>query len=103
MLNPSDFNLLTFDCYGTLIDWETGIFSALKPLLSAHGKPLPDAELLELYGEFELEAESGAYRTYREVLQSVVQAFGKRLSFTPSMEEMNALTDSFSNWRPWPG
>ena len=102
MLNPSDFDLLTFDCYGTLIDWETGIFSALKPLLAAHGKPLPDAELLELYGDFELEAESGTYQTYREVLQSVVPAFAKRLSFTPSMKELNALNDSFSNWRPWP-
>ena len=102
MLNFSDFDLLTFDCYGTLIDWETGIFSALKPLLEAHGKTLADAELLELYGDCEQEAESGTYRTYREVLRSVVQAFGKRLSFTPSARELNALTDSFSNWRPWP-
>ena len=102
MLNPSDFDLLTFDCYGTLIDWETGIFSALKPVLEAHGKTLADAELLELYADSELEAESGSYRTYREVLQSVVQAFGKRLSFTPSAKQLNALIDSFSNWRPWP-
>jgi 2-haloacid dehalogenase len=102
MLNLSDFDLLTFDCYGTLIDWETGIFSALKPLLEAHRKTLADAELLELYADAELEAESNPYRTYREVLQSVVQAFGKRLSFTPSATQLNALTDSFSNWRPWP-
>ena len=102
MLNPSDFDLLTFDCYGTLIDWETGIFSALRPLLAAHRKPLPDAEILELYGDFELEAESGTYRPYREVLRSVIHAFGKRLSFTPDTKELNALTDSFSNWRPWP-
>jgi 2-haloacid dehalogenase len=102
MFNPAGFDLLTFDCYGTLIDWETGIFSALKPLLSAHGKPVPDAQLLELYSDFEFEAESGTYQTYREVLRSVVQALGKRLSFTPSMKEVNALNDSFSNWPPWP-
>jgi 2-haloacid dehalogenase len=102
MLNWSDFELLTFDCYGTLIDWETGIFSALKPLLAAHGKSIADAELLELYGEFEAEAESGKYQTYREVLQSVVQAFGKRLSFTPTVEELNSLADSVPTWRPWP-
>lgn len=102
MLNPSDFDLLTFDCYGTLIDWETGIFSALKPLLEAHRKTLADAKLLELYGDCELEAESGTYQTYREVLQAVVQAFGKQLSFTPSMKDLNVLTDSFSEWRPWP-
>ncbi len=102
MLNPSHFDLLTFDCYGTLIDWETGIFSALKPLLEAHGKKLADPKILELYADAELEAESATYRNYREVLRSVVQAFGKRLSFTPSAKQLNALTDSFSNWRPWP-
>ncbi|MGC2194212.1 MAG: haloacid dehalogenase type II [Terriglobales bacterium] len=102
MLNLSDFDLLTFDCYGTLIDWEAGIFSVLKPLLATHGKSIPDAELLELYGEFEAEAESGKYRTYRAVLQSVVQAFGKRLSFTPTLEELDSLADSVPNWRPWP-
>lgn len=102
MLNLSDFSLLTFDCYGTLIDWETGIFSVLKPLLAAHGKSIADTELLELYGEFEAEAESGVYRTYREVLQSVVQAFGKRLCFTPTVEELNSLADSVPKWLPWP-
>jgi 2-haloacid dehalogenase len=102
MLNLSDFDLLTFDCYGTLIDWESGIFSALKPVLAAHGKSVSDRELLELYGEFEAQAEAGAYRRYREVLQSVVGAFGKRLSFTPTVQELNSLPDSVSNWRPWP-
>jgi 2-haloacid dehalogenase len=102
MLNLSDFDLLTFDCYGTLVDWETGIFVALKPVLAAHGQSVADAELLELYGEFEAQAEAGEYRPYREVLQSVVGALGKRLSFTPTIEELDSLPDSVSNWRPWP-
>lgn len=102
MLDFSRFELLTFDCYGTLIDWETGIFSALKPVLTAHGKSIPDATLLELYGEFEAEAESGTYRNYREVLQSVVQAFGTRLSFVPTAMQKNSLPDAVPTWRPWP-
>lgn len=102
MLNFSEFELLTFDCYGTLIDWESGIFSALKPVLAAHGKSIPDATLLELYGEFEANAESGEYRNYRDVLRSVVQAFGTRLSFTPTPQEQNLLPDSIPQWRPWP-
>jgi 2-haloacid dehalogenase len=56
MLNFSQFRLLSFDCYRTLIDWETGIFSALRPILAAHGKTITDAELLRLYGELEAEA-----------------------------------------------
>ena len=101
MLRFSEFEILTFDCYGTLIDWETGIFSSLKPLLAAHDKSLGDEKLLELYGELEAEAESGPYRSYREVLRSVVRGFGKRLSFTPTVEEMDALSNSIPKWRPW--
>ena len=51
MMDFASFQALTFDCYGTLIDWESGIFSALKPILSAHGKKLSDAELLALYAD----------------------------------------------------
>jgi 2-haloacid dehalogenase len=102
MLSLSDFDLLTFDCYGTLIDWETGIFAALKPVLAAHGKSINDTELLELYGEFEAQAETGEYRLYYEVLRSVVRAFGKRLGFAPTVEELNSLSDSVSKWQPWP-
>ena len=53
MLNFDQFRLLTFDCYGTLIDWESGIFSALRPILARHGKTISDSELLRLYSEFE--------------------------------------------------
>jgi 2-haloacid dehalogenase len=102
MLNVTNFEVLTFDCYGTLIDWETGIFSALKPVLAAHGKTIPDAKLLELYAEFEAEAEAGDYRPYREVLESVVRAFGQRLGFTPTQKEIQSLPDSVPKWRPWP-
>jgi 2-haloacid dehalogenase len=46
MLDFTRFQVLTFDCYGTLVDWETGIFGALRPILAAHGKIVTDAELL---------------------------------------------------------
>jgi 2-haloacid dehalogenase len=102
MLNMSDFELLTFDCYGTLVNWEAGIFFALKPVLAAHGMSIPDAKLLELYGEFEAETEAGDYRPYRDVLQAVVFAFGKELGFKPTEKEVQSLPDSVPSWRPWP-
>ena len=52
MLDFSRYEILTFDCYGTLIDWETGILSALHRILSAHAKEIDDAALLQLYGDF---------------------------------------------------
>ena len=84
MLDFTRFEILTFDCYGTLIDWETGILSALHRILSAHGKKIDDATLLKLYGDFEQRSEQGAFRPYREVLESVVRQFGDELRFTPT-------------------
>ena len=102
MLDFSRFEILTFDCYGTLIDWETGILAALHRILSAHGKKMDDATLLKLYGDFEQRSEQGAFRPYREVLESVVRQFAAEFHFTPSAEELRSLSDSLPTWRPWP-
>jgi 2-haloacid dehalogenase len=101
MLDFSGFDILTFDCYGTLIDWESGIFSALRPILTAHGKRLGDSELLELYGDLEAKAEQGEFRNYREVLQTVVRGFGERLGFTPTNAQEHSLPESIKNWLPF--
>ena len=102
MLNLAQFRLVSFDCYGTLIDWETGIFSVLRPILAAHGKTISDSELLRLYAELESEAESGEFRPYFEVLQSVVHGFGSRLRFNPTDSEVRSLPASLPNWLPFP-
>ncbi|HLW89296.1 MAG TPA: haloacid dehalogenase type II [Terriglobales bacterium] len=102
MLDFSRFEALTFDCYGTLIDWETGLLAALRRILSAHGNMIDDATLLELYGNFEQLSEQGTFHPYREVLQSVVRQFGDRLGFVPSDEEMRSMPESLPSWKPWP-
>jgi 2-haloacid dehalogenase len=102
MLDFARFEVLTFDCYGTLIDWETGILSAIHRILSGHDQKLDDATLLKLYGDFELLSEQGEFHPYREVLRSVVRRFGAELAFTPSAEETDILPDSLATWKPWP-
>lgn len=102
MLGLKQFEVLTFDCYGTLIDWETGILGAMKPILSVHGKSLDDREILKWYGRFEAEAEEGEYVTYREVLKRIVESFGKQLGFSPTEAELNALPASSKNWPLFP-
>jgi 2-haloacid dehalogenase len=97
----SRFSTITFDCYGTLIDWEAGILPALRAVLARHQQHLNDSAILELYGEFEAQAESGAYRKYREVLQSVVRGFGERLGFNPSPDDMRTLSESVPDWPPF--
>lgn len=98
----SRFKLITFDCYGTLIDWETGIFGALRPILAAHRKQVTDFELLQLYSEFEADAESGAFMSYRDVLKQVVRGLGQRLGFQPTEEEIRSLPESLVNWPAFP-
>jgi 2-haloacid dehalogenase len=98
----SRFSTISFDCYGTLIDWESGILPTLRGVLANHAQTLPDAAILELYGEFEAEAESGAYQSYRSVLQSVVRAFAGRLNFVASSAEIHSLHESVNAWRPFP-
>jgi len=102
MLEFTRYEILTFDCYGTLINWEAGILAALHRILAAHAKEIDDATLLKLYGDFELRSEQGTFRPYREVLSSVVRQFGAELGFTPTAEEVRSLPDSLPTWKPWP-
>ncbi|HLX83757.1 MAG TPA: haloacid dehalogenase type II [Terriglobales bacterium] len=98
----SRFTTITFDCYGTLINWEAGILPTLRSVLDNHGSKISDSEILELYGEFEAEAESGAYRNYKEVLRSVVCAFAARFQIEASPAEIDSLAESVAWWPPFP-
>lgn len=102
MLDFSRFEILTFDCYGTLIDWEAGILPVLRRVLSAHGKNADDETLLRLYADFEQRSEADPFISYREVLASVVRQFGDDLDFVPTPEEVASLANSLSGWKPWP-
>ncbi len=75
------FEVLTFDCYGTLIDWEAGILGALRPVLERHGITLADRELLERYARLETEIEAGAFRRYARVQREVVEGLGRDLGY----------------------
>ena len=100
----SRFTTISFDCYGTLIDWESGILPVLRGVLGSHGQSqsFSDAAILELYAEFEAEAESGQYQCYRDVLQSVVRAFADRFRFKANSAEIRSLHESVGAWPPFP-
>lgn len=102
MVDFSRFEILTFDCYGTLINWEAGLLPALNRILAAHGKKVDDATILELYGDFEQRAEQPPFCRYREVLESVVRQFGDKYDFTPTAAEAGSLPESLPTWKPWP-
>lgn len=99
MLDPARYQTLTFDCYGTLIDWESGILAALHGLLARHAVEPPGAEeLLALYAELEPAAQTGDYRPYREVLAEVTRGFAEALDFDLAPGEEHTLADSIARW-----
>ncbi|MEZ4671785.1 MAG: haloacid dehalogenase type II [Anaerolineae bacterium] len=102
MLNFNDYSVLTFDCYGTLIDWETGIWQALRPILTAHQVTIESDKALELYGELEAGVESGPYREYKTVLREVLEGIGARLGFAPTAEELAEFSVSVKDWPAFP-
>ncbi len=102
MLNFDNFEVLTFDCYGTLIDWESGIWQALHPSLTNHLIAMTRDKALELYGQLESEAERGEYYEYQTVLRIVLEGFGSRLGFAPTQIELQRFSDSVKDWPAFP-
>lgn len=103
-MNTLDFDrykIITFDCYGTLIDWESGMLGVLKPLLANHGIDIKDEEILQKFAEFESKLQQGEHRKYYDILKAVVRKFGEEFDFEPSLAEQNSLPDSIKNWQPF--
>jgi 2-haloalkanoic acid dehalogenase type II len=96
------FDVITFDCYGTLIDWEAGITEAFRDAAAADGVSLDPAAVLQAIFEQEPEAQAAEYRSYREVLTDVAMQVGRRLGWTISRERAAFLPESLPLWRPFP-
>ncbi|HEX5828907.1 MAG TPA: haloacid dehalogenase type II [Candidatus Limnocylindrales bacterium] len=101
-LDLGRFDALTFDCYGTLIDWETGLLAAMRRVLGAHGVDAPDDELLERYARHEAELEAGPYLRYREVLARGLAGTAAELGVSPSADELAGFGGSVGDWPAFP-
>jgi 2-haloacid dehalogenase len=96
------FDVLTFDCYGTLIDWESGLLAALRRPIESHGIQATDEALLEAFARHEAELEGGPYRPYRSILGSVLEAMLAHHGETASAEEVAAFGGSVADWPAFP-
>jgi 2-haloacid dehalogenase len=96
------FDALTFDCYGTLIDWERGILNALQPVLAPRGVDLGEDELLELYARHEAKLEAGPYLAYREVVAGSLRRLAAGLDHEVSDEETAAFAAAVGDWPAFP-
>jgi len=99
----TDFKVLTFDCYGTLIDWESGIINALAPLTDKLGVRLSRNEILETHGRHEANQERQTpYKRYREVLAIVHKRMAEEWGINVSWEACVHYGESIKDWDPFP-
>jgi 2-haloacid dehalogenase len=98
MIRPEGFSHLTFDCYGTLIDWETGILTQLRAILERHAIRPADEEILELHSKHEALQEASSTRPYREILRNVMAGIASELGVDLSPPELESLPESIARW-----
>jgi 2-haloacid dehalogenase len=96
------FDALTFDCYGTLIDWEAGLTVALRALLEPRGVAPDHDGLLETYAGFEAEGERPPYRRYRDVLAEAARATCATYDVQPTADELARFGGSVVDWPAFP-
>ena len=103
MLDLDRFEWLSFDCYGTLVDWETGISRAVGGVLESHGICKSRAEILTLFADAEPRVQrSQDYLEYRRVLREVMATIGTELRFRCTEPELECLADSLPGWPVFP-
>ena len=95
----TDFKALTFDCYGTLIDWESGMVEALKPLTSRVGRELSRNEILEAHARHESSQQlQTPGKAYRDLLPIVYKRLAEEWGTSAPWEECVAYGCSVRNW-----
>ncbi len=103
MLNTNRYEWLSFDCYGTLIDWETGICRAVSGVLDSCGIKVSDKEILALFSKFEPTVQQSCrYLEYRVVLDRVMVAIGREFKAELDGSDASSLADSLPDWPVFP-
>jgi 2-haloalkanoic acid dehalogenase type II len=96
------YDIITFDCYGTLIDWENGIGDAFLELARRQGWETTRRAILTAYHQVEPVVEGEGYRTYREVLAETARRVARTFGHDLPAAQSGALAQSLPRWRPFP-
>ncbi|MEO3790731.1 haloacid dehalogenase type II [Nonomuraea sp. B10E15] len=102
-MNFNDFDALSFDCYGTLIDWEAGIATVLRAWAGTHGLRMSDEHLLTAYSAHEAQAEADhPGDLYPRILARAMRGLGAQLGVPVSDGEAESLAVSVPDWPAFP-
>jgi 2-haloacid dehalogenase/putative hydrolase of the HAD superfamily len=101
MAIPKQISFVTFDVYGTLIDWETGVYEAFQKEAVRDGFTLDREELLQQFHEVQKQIKAGSYELYAEVLRRTAVQIAKNLSWPMEPSRSGFLPDSVQRWPPF--
>jgi 2-haloacid dehalogenase len=101
MALPGKVNWVTFDVYGTLIDWEKGVGDAFEKEAKRDGFTLDRDEVIRHFHEISREIEGGSYELYAEVLRRTAVEIAKRIDWPLEPSRSGFLPDSVARWAPF--
>src|SRR5215472_2096851 len=101
MAIPKQVSFVTFDVYGTLIDWDTGAFDAFNAEAERDGFTVDRDELIPLFHEIQQQIQAGSYELYAEVLRRTAVQIAKRLGWPLEPSRSGFLPDSVQRWMPF--
>ncbi len=101
MAIPKQISFVTFDVYGTLIDWETGAFDAFTKEAERDGFTIERDELIPLFHEIQQKIQAGSYELYAEVLRRTAVEISKQLGWPLEPSRSGFLPDSVQRWPPF--
>jgi 2-haloacid dehalogenase/putative hydrolase of the HAD superfamily len=95
------YDVVTFDCYGTLIDWERGICGAIGKAARAAGVTVREEQIMHAYLEVEPALQAAGYRSYREILREAAYGTARLLGWDIELEGTGFLPASLPEWPPF--
>jgi 2-haloacid dehalogenase/putative hydrolase of the HAD superfamily len=101
MAIPKQVSFVTFDVYGTLIDWETGVYNAFQAEAERDGFTLDRDELIRQFHEVQRQIKAGSYELYAEVLRRTAVQIAKNLNWPLEPSRSGFLPDSVQRWPPF--
>jgi 2-haloacid dehalogenase len=98
---PKNVEFVSFDCYGTLIDWETGVYDAFQKEADRDGFTIDRGILIPRFIEVQREIQRGSYELYAEVLRRTAVRVAEELGWQLEPSRANFLPDSVPAWPPF--
>jgi len=97
----ADITHLTFDCYGTLIDWEQGILTAVQSMFARRGVSAGPESILQSYVRHEARLEAQGWKPYRDILRGVMTGIAEDFKIQLVGSETETLVTSLPDWPPF--